>query len=500
VNGALASGPVTLAVVAFGLLTAWCFTNRRVDLTLAALGLYLGLLDGYIKLSTGSPFATLGRDVLVVAIAGGALARSSRTGKPLPIPPLGGLVLAFSALVLVQFFNPLGDRSVGTAVKGIRQHLEFVPLFFLGYAFIRSENHLQKLMLILVLCAGAGGFVSYVQSTLTPEQFADWGPGYSERVLGTGEFAGAPRVAYDEAGEQAIRPFGLGSDIGGGAVAATLALPALIVLLMAGGARLRLLALPLGIGIALAVATSGTRAGIVSTVVSALAFGLLSATSKNMFRGFVGLIAALALVYGAFQFLGSDNQAAKRSESIAPTRVLSTFSEERGSSLLAFGGYAIEFPLGLGIGSSGPAALAARAGDPSAKQYNSETEWNFLVIELGLFGVAIFLALTFRVMGLALTRIRHIAAAPLRLQLAALAAPMFGLFVADFAGSTTTSVPPAPYLWLITGVLSYWLITRFESLRDAPSADPPRAISKPRKIAMRGPHEAPRRLLERADR
>ena len=499
-TGQLASGPIALAVVAFGVLTAWCFTHRRVDLTLAALGLYLGLLDGYIKLRTGSPFATLGRDVLVVAIAGGALARTLSTGKPLPIPPLGGLVIAFSALVLVQFFNPLGDRSVSSAVKGVRQHLEFVPLFFLGYAFIRTENHLQKLMLILVICAGAGGFVSYLQSTLTPEQFADWGPGYRERVLGTGEFAGAPRVAHGEAGAQAVRPFGLGSDIGGGAVAATLGLPALIALLMAGGSRLRLLTIPLSIGVALAVATAGTRAGIVSTVVAALFFGLLSATSKNMFRSFLGLIAALALVYGAFQFLGSENQAAKRSESIAPTRVLSTFSDERGSSLLAFGDYALEFPLGLGIGSSGPAALAARAGDPSAKQFNSETQWNFLVIELGLIGVAIFLILTFRVMALALTRIRRLAAPALRLQLAALAAPMFGLFAAGFAGPTTTSVPPAPYLWLVTGVLSYWLITRFESLAAVPPADPPRAIGEPRDIAARGQHEARGRPLERAGR
>ena len=96
----LTVGPAAAGAVVFLLVAAWCFSHRRVDQSLAVLGLYLGLLDGYLKLRIGSPIITLGRDVLVAAIAGGALLRSMNSQHPLPIPPLGGLVLAFAAVVL----------------------------------------------------------------------------------------------------------------------------------------------------------------------------------------------------------------------------------------------------------------------------------------------------------------------------------------------------------------------------------------------------------------
>lgn len=455
-DGLVNLGPVAVAAVLFVLLAVWCFSHRRVDQSLAALGLYLGLLDGYLKLRTGSPFVTLARDVLVAAIAGGALLRAMNSQKPLPLPPLGGLVLAFSVVVLVELVNPAGPGLfVGTA--GVRQHLEFVPLFFLGYAFMRRETQIQKLIFILVLCAAAGGIVSYVQSTLTPQEFAQWGPGYSERILGTGTFAGAPRVAFDDAGGTTVRPFGLGSDLGGGAVAAALALPALMAMTMVAKASVRLWLVPLGIGIGLAIATSGTRAALVTVFVSAAAFAVIAAASRNALRVMAGLVIGAIIVYGAFEYLGPGNSTATRAQSIAPNKVLTTFSQERGSSVAKFGEYVSNYPLGLGVGTVGPAAEALT--DRTIQVLNTETEWNFLVVEVGIVGLGLFLVINLRLMVLALTRIRRITDDRMRLQLAALAAPLFGLVVAGFAGPTTASVPPAPYFWFIAGVLSYWLVT-----------------------------------------
>ncbi len=88
-------------------------------------------------------------------------------------------------------------------------------------------------------------------------------------------------------------------------------------------------------------------------------------------------------------------------------------------------------------------------------------------------------------MALALTRIRRIDDLTMRLQLAALAAPLFGLVVAGFSGPTSASVPPAPYFWFVAGVLSYWLVTAY---RQAPVEDtgawaPAGSGSTPRKQA-----------------
>jgi hypothetical protein len=396
------------------------------------------------------------------------------------------LVLAFGAVVFVEIFNPLG-RPPASALAGVRQHLEFVPLFFLGYAFVRHRSQLQGLLVILVICASVGGIFSYIQSTLTPEQFASWGPGYAERILGTGVFAEGPRVAYAGTGVERVRPFGLGSDLGAGAVIAAMGLPALVALMMGARGALRMAMFPLAIGIALAVATSGSRAALIVTFVSAMSFALLAAASKNAVRVIAGLAVGAILVYGAFDVLGPENDTARRAQSIAPTEILSTFSRERGASVLGFGQYAVQYPLGIGVGSVGPASFAFGSRSETSKTFDSETQWNFLLLETGLVGFALIIAINLRLMWISLTRIRRMRDWLLRLQLAALAAPLFALVAAGFAGPTTASSPQAPYFWLVAGTLSFWLITAYREpqtlLTEAPSSHAPEPLPAPERRA-----------------
>jgi hypothetical protein len=448
------AGASAVAAAAFLLLVGWCASHRRADQTLAALGLYLGLLDGYVKLSTGSSTITLARDVIVVAIACGALLRAMRSEQRLKLPPLGGLALAFGVVVLIELANP-GSRGLAAGLAGVRQHLEFVPLFFLGYAFIRRDTQIEKLLFVLVFCAAAGGVISYIQSTLTPQELADWGSGYRERILGTGAFTGAARVGFDIGGGTSVRPFGLGSDAGSGALAAALALPGLIALAMTGSGRVRLALAPLAAGIGLAIVTSGSRAALVTVFVSVVVFGAIAAASKNGLRAVLGLALGIAVVFAVFQQVGLGTSSTKRAQSIAPSRAVTTFSTERGTSVAQFGSLASEHPLGVGVGTVGPAASFARSAGSAS--FDSETQWNFLILELGLAGLVIYVGLNLRLLSLSMTRIRRIHDRALRLNLAAVAAPLYALIVAGFAGPTTASAPSAPYLWLVAGVLSYWL-------------------------------------------
>jgi hypothetical protein len=454
----LTFGPAAVAALVFLFVAVLCLSNRRVDRSLAFLGLYLGLLDGYLKLRLGNAGISLGRDVLIAAIAGGALVRTLSSHRPLPVPPLGGLVLAFSAVVFIELFNPSAPGAI-QGLAGVRTHLEFVPLFFLGYAFIRTESQVRTFVMILVFCAAIGGVVSLYQSLITPDQLAGWGPGYRERITGVGVFEGAGRAGIDPSGNTVVRPFGLGSEIGSGAFMAALALPGLIALAMNGSMRFRLALTPLAIGIALAVATSGSRGASVMVAISVVAFGVIAAVSKNAVRATLGLAVGTALLFGVYQQLGPDNPAKNRAQGVSsPGKVVSSFSRERLRSVNRFDDYAAKYPLGVGVGTVGPAT--AVTGKPSGLSgFDSETLWNFLVIETGLAGLALILALMFRLIWLAITRIRHLADPAMRLYLAALAAPLFGLLVLGFGGATTIAVPFGPFLWFVAGVLSYWLVT-----------------------------------------
>jgi hypothetical protein len=444
-----------LGITAFVLTVVWCFANRNVRYTLAVLALYLGLLDGYVKLSTGSNTVTLARDVLIAAIALGAFLRSDYARSRMVLPPLSGYVIVFCVVVLTELANPGANRGLTAGFAGIRQHLEFVPLFFLGYAFVRTDAQIRRALLILVICASAGGVVSYIQSRLTPAQFAAWGPGYSQRVLGTGIFTGAGRVGFTSSGAT-VRPFGLGSDSGAGAATAALALPALLALLMTARGGLRWGIGVMSIGVGLAIATSGSRSGIITSVASLLAFGLIAATSKNAIKAMVGVTLGVAIIGGAFADL-AGNGTSQRAQSITPGNALSTFQTERGASVNALGGLISHYPLGVGLGTVGPAASFGRT-SRSSVTLNSEDEWNFLVVETGVAGLVTYIAFMLRLLWLSVTRIRFLPDPAARLYLAAVGAPLFGALVADFSGPTSAGPPLAPFVWFAAGVLGYRLV------------------------------------------
>src|SRR3954447_6898566 len=164
-----------VALVGFAVIGGWMFLSERYELTLSALLLYLLLLDGFLKLKTGSQFATLGRDILFYAIVAGALARFVQRRQAIELPPLTGWVLAFTLIVLVSMFNP-GSYPALHAVASIRPHLEFVPIFFFGFVIMRDPKRLRVFLILLLICGAINGVVSAIQFSMTPDQLASWGP------------------------------------------------------------------------------------------------------------------------------------------------------------------------------------------------------------------------------------------------------------------------------------------------------------------------------------
>ncbi len=462
---ALASGmllPHGLSAVAgalFVLLIVWCLAEPRTDRTLAVFALYIGLLDAYLKLSTGIGEFAIIRDVLLWTIAAGALWRAADRGDQLGLPPLGGLVLAFALIVLAGLFNPAAPGLL-QGLAGVRQNLEFIPLFFLAYAFLRSKGQLKGLLLILAICASASGIASYVQSTLTPQQFAAWGPGYSDQIRGEGQYEGAGRTTVDAVGNSVVRPFGLGTDAGAGAMAAVAGLPALLALLLIGTTRARIFLIFLAPGILLGVATSGGRGAMIAALTSLGAFLAFAVLSRKALTGIIVVSVTALASYGVYTELVQGKGTAERNKEIAPSNIISNYKKHRLESLSLAPRYAVEAPLGLGVGSVGSAAFnsvlrSEKAGEGSRSNelpLNAETQWNYLLIETGVIGLAIYLVLIGRLLARAATGLRRVSDVELRVSLAALAAPLTALLVLGFSGTTSLLL-----VWPIAGVFSYWM-------------------------------------------
>jgi hypothetical protein len=487
-----------ITLVGFAVIGGWMFLSERYELTLSVLLLYLLLLDGFLKLKTGSQFTTLGRDILFYAIVGGALARFLQRRKAVELPPLSGWVLAFTLIVLVSMFNP-GSYPPLHAVASTRPHLEFVPLFFFGFVIMRDPKRLRIFLVLLLLCGAINGVVSAVQFTLTPDQLAAWGPGYSKFIKG-GEDGLAGRTFAGADGKNHVRPFGLGADAGSGGLIATLAIPGAIALIGTGWRRPRyaLVAIAMSVGLVTAVVTSQGRGVVIAAFVMLLAYVSLSVTSKRLVPTLAGIAVAGAVVAIVVSTVGGQQGSTlSRYDSIAPTKVLATTGESRGGSLALVPVYIQRFPFGHGLGTGGPATgFAQGERDPNAESFSAESEFSFMVLETGIVGLIITLGFTLRLLHLALTRLRRLSDPETRVLLAAVISPVFGIAALYIGGAPTAGSPLGPYFWFVAGIMSYWLLNeqsgsrRIETGRVlSPTSTPaiPIIDELPRRRALRQP-------------
>ena len=442
----------------------WFLTTRRTLLALGILAVYLGALDGYLKLASGSHALTFVRDVLVFALAIGVLVRAQARGERLSLPPLSRWVLAFVVLVLVQLFNPQAG-SFAHSLAGARQHLEFVPLFFLTFAFVRTKHALRGFLIILLLVAAANGIAGFIQINETPAQFAAWGPGYSERVLGTGDFIAAGRTFYNaDTGKGQTRPFGLGSDSGSGGaialygIAGALALAALFTRI-----RYLLFAVVMAIGATTAIVTSQARGAIVASVVILLAYALMVVTSRGRVASVIGVVlAGLVVLFAAHQVVGSvGGSSSLRYEGLNTANVVQTAEKARGRSIAHIPNNLASYPLGAGLGVAGPSASAPGASPLTLSgRVDAETEVSFMTLETGIPGMLVLIGFVITLFATGVQRCRREPDRETRLLLAALVAPLAGALLLFMASAVTAAVPGAPYVWAVGGVISYWLIAR----------------------------------------
>jgi glycosyltransferase involved in cell wall biosynthesis len=494
-----------LAALAFGATCVWMFLTPRYEWSLAVLLLYLALADGVIRLATGASELTLLRDGLLYAIVLGAVARGLVRRQPLEPPPLTAWVVAFTAVVLVQVANP-ANGSFAHSLASLRPHLEWVPLFFLGYVVMRSARRLRVFFVLLLAVATVNGIVNFVQLNLSVDQFAAWGPGYYDRLHGTDGLSGRSYVAGTDPNTGATitrnRSFGLGSDIGFGGAVGMLALPGGLALTALARRRSRqaLLYAVLSGGAVFAVLTSAQRTAVVTAVVGACAFGLV-VSSRRRARHVLVRLAIVGLVTGGIVFALSSGSSGAfyRYSDIAPTRFFSTAYDYKGGTLALVPRYAADFPLGAGIGSVGPAVGFVDQARPS-RELNGDSEATYLLVELGVAGFLVLLGFAVRLLVGAWRRVRQLVDDEMRFLLGALVAALIALLVSGLSGAATSNTPGGPFFWFAAGTLAFWLFRPRGEVATGPLASklrpsaPPLALPPPLSPAQIAPPTSATRI------
>jgi hypothetical protein len=460
--------------------------SARYTLTLTLLALYLGLLDGPVKLEAANKLASGFRDVLIIAIGVGMLMRVTSGRQRLTLPPLAGWVLAFVVVAAVEALNP-DTSGILKIIGGYRQELEFVPLFFFGYFIMRSKRRFRQLFLILGVIALANGIVGTYQSRLSPSELAGWGPGYGSDVSGKGLGR-----TYAVEGVAHPRPPALGSDSGFGGGVGVLALPGLLALLTAARLRRRWPVLLCCLGCLLGIATAASRTSIIIAVASLASFAALSLIARvSVGRALISLLAVMALAGGVAGALVAvdGSEIFHRQESFVtkltgPTQE-NAYGEEKSSGgdgkekhLSEIPRDLIHAPFGLGLGVSGSAG--GFGGHEKVTIENEKVSggsaYNLLAVEMGAPGLFLWIGLTISVLMLGVLRLSRIADPELRIYLVAVLASYVGFTIQGFAGTTLAVTPAGAYLWFVPGIIAYWFagpgsaaLTRTASERMMPA-------------------------------
>ena len=457
-NFALVFGLIVAAVLIVALVF-WVDLETGVTI----LAVYLGTLDGPVKLLAHNHYASATRDVLIAAVSIGAILRMIANRERVKLPALSGWVIAFSALVIVEAANPKTHGILKT-LGGYRQQLEWVPFFFFGYALIRSKKRFAQMFVIIGVIGLANGVIATYQSQIPPGQLAAWGPGYGEEVNGNTSGEGLIQVTgrkYSVEGEGHVRPMGLQSDSGGGAGVGVIALPGCLALLAFGGRKRRVYATILTLGSLVAVVMGLGRLQVVGSVVALCAFALLSASAGRKVTkplAAVLTVVALALPLGALFITAVGANIFSRYESIEPNRVVATSTEYKEEAIELIPHYIEADPFGFGLGCCGAAAGfgGQKGGELEGHGITAETQYNFAEDETGAPGLILWLALSIEILVLIIRWLPKIRNVDIRIALAGVFAVFIAHLVMGLRGTFMDTSAAGSYFWFSFGIAAYW--------------------------------------------
>ncbi|HYM55581.1 MAG TPA: hypothetical protein VES97_09475, partial [Solirubrobacteraceae bacterium] len=314
------------------------------------------------------------------------------------------------------------------------------------------------------------------QVRLNPHQLAAWGPGYSEKVLGTNGVSG---TTFASEGSGRVRPLALGSDIGFGGTVGVIALPGVLMLLATARPRRRWIFMLLSLAAVLGVGVSLSRTSVLGAIVTLVAFAVLSLSAgRRVTRPLAALIVILALTIPLASVVTSTEGTAifSRYTSIAPNTAASTSTGYKSVSLKQIPVDIANDPFGFGLGTAGAASSFGGHTTVTLEGhgFSSETEFNFIMNELGLPGLLLWVSFTIYLGALVVRRLTSIKDVETRLALAAAFSVLAGLTVEGFAGAFTAGTAGGPYFWLAAGIAAYWLAGpgRFSATVPGAAASP----------------------------
>jgi hypothetical protein len=265
-------------------------------------------------------------------------------------------ILASMAYVVVMFIHPQTASTLAGLAQFVLYLAVIAPIFWAG-SFVRTPEHLARLMALLLICNGINALVGVLQ-VYDP---ARWMPPEMSRIMSESLY-GLGTVTYrGPDGRMIVRPPGLFDTPG--AVAGPGMYAALLGLVFASSAIAwwkRLAAVGASFAGIAAIYLSQVR---VALVVSILMFGayfsvLMVQQRKSRAVVFAGVAAAIVVATFSFALTLGGESIAERTFTLFAQDPVALYAGSRGGQLsYTFGEILQKYPMGAGLGRWGMIAV-----------------------------------------------------------------------------------------------------------------------------------------------
>jgi len=415
-------------------------------------------IAGLLKYKTGfNPIIHVTVDIMMGVICVGWFIRRffvppvQKTSTPLAI-----LIFIFAFICTIQVFHPNG-YSYFASVAALKMHIFMIPLYFFGYHYLTSVRQIRQWIWTFAIIGIVMGSVSIYQFQMGPEVIKEEMPEYAYMI--------DQNTWQDETGKSYFRPMSTTSNPGG----ASTWMQCLIPLMMAVcfmrtfSVGLRIILGLVFVFLIVTLSISLIRQMFMVTCGSVGLMLMLQLFHRRLSQHMMGLaVIALLLLGGiniAGQVAGSSSSAIRGLVSLL-SDPFNLYQMKRGSSMYVAYQMAQIYPLGIGLGRTGPAVakfgaeIQAHWDKYGTSAFNpSENYFQVLISETGLPGTITMLILTFAILWRGYKSYLRIEDNDLQWFSVASLSVLVSIFVVFFGGPALVTAPLNMFFWFLSGAL-----------------------------------------------
>ena len=427
---------------------------HRSILTMFAFASVAGLL----KYKTGfNPIIHVTVDIMMGVICLGWFIRRFFVPPVQKTPtPLAILIFIFIFICTIQIFHPNG-YSYFASVGALKMHIFMIPLYFFGYHYLTSIRQFRQWILTFAIIGIVMGLVSVYQFQMGPDAIKEDMPEYGYMI--------DQNTWQDETGRSYFRPMSTTANPGGASTWMQCLIPLMVAVCFTRtfsiGSRI-----VLGLVLVFLIVTLSISLIRQMFMVTCGRVGLifmLQFFHKRLKQHLMGLTVVFVLLISginvATQVAGSSGSAIRGLIALL-SDPFNLYRENRGSSMYVAYQMAQMYPLGIGLGRTGPAASKFRAEIQTywekfgTATFNpSENYFQVLISETGLPGTITMLILTITILWRGYKSYLRLENNDLKWVAVASLSVLVSIFVVFFGGPALVTAPLNMFFWFLAGAL-----------------------------------------------